>query len=157
MSKPLIAIVNDDTAFLELMHDLLTEEGYQAIIEKERGDAPKVIRDKQPALIILDIRMDHPESGMQILEVIRLDPKFAKAHDSLGVILCDVKQDYDGAITAFKEAIRLNSEDADFHYNLGNALFRQGRRADSRWYARKCGPPGRAARRTTGTAGGRPI
>ena len=84
MSKPLIAIVNDDTAFLELMHDLLEEEGYETVIEKERGDAPKVIRDKHPALVILDIRMDHPESGMQILEIIRLDPQTT----SIPVIVC---------------------------------------------------------------------
>src|SRR5690349_22649413 len=67
MAKPLIAVVNDETAFLELMHDLLADEGYETLIEKERGNAPQVIREKQPALVILDIRMDKPEAGMQIL------------------------------------------------------------------------------------------
>src|SRR5690242_9496891 len=84
MAKPLIAVVNDDTAFLELMHELLADEGYETLIEKERGNAPQVIRDKQPALVILDIRMDHPESGMQILEIIRLDPDTAH----IPVIVC---------------------------------------------------------------------
>ncbi len=84
MSRPLIAVVNDDTTFLQLMHDLLIDEGYEVFIEKEHGNAPAAIRKHRPDLIILDIRMDHPESGMQILEVIRLDPTTV----NLPVIVC---------------------------------------------------------------------
>jgi DNA-binding response OmpR family regulator len=90
MSAPLIAIVNDDTTFLQLMTDLLSDEGYATIIEKERGDAPKVIREHQPDLVILDIRMDHPESGMQILEIVRLDPQTT----SVPVIICSADHQF---------------------------------------------------------------
>lgn len=84
MAAPLIAVVNDDTAFLQLMHDLLTEEGYRARIVKERQDAHGVIRNEHPDLVILDIRMDHPESGWTVLELIRLDPETAQ----IPVIVC---------------------------------------------------------------------
>lgn len=84
MNRPLIGVVNDDTTFLQLMHDLLVDEGYAVFIEKEHGDAPSAIRKRRPDLVILDIRMEHPESGMRILEIIRLDPTTV----NLPVIVC---------------------------------------------------------------------
>ncbi len=84
MTKPLIAVVNDDTLFLELMHDLLTEEGYRAAIWKEGDTAYAMIKEHQPALVILDIRMEHPDTGWMVLELTRLNP--GTAH--IPVIIC---------------------------------------------------------------------
>ena len=73
MAAPLIAVVNDDTAFLDLMTELLGEEGYETVICKESRDVHKLVRTKQPALVILDVRMEHPETGWSILEMLQLD------------------------------------------------------------------------------------
>ena len=64
-----IAVINDDTAFLELMRDLLEEDGgYDAVICREWDNAHGFVKDKRPALVILDIRiggggawLDNPE------------------------------------------------------------------------------------------------
>jgi DNA-binding response OmpR family regulator len=79
-----IAVVNDDTAFLHLMHDLLAEEGYDPIICKEGDGAYQLIRERKPRLIILDIRMEHPDTGWVVLECVRLDPETA----AIPVIIC---------------------------------------------------------------------
>jgi CheY-like chemotaxis protein len=71
---PLVTVVNDDTAFLNLMHELLSDEGYRTIIWIEGDTAFEMIRREQPALVILDIRMEHPETGWMVLSLLRLDP-----------------------------------------------------------------------------------
>lgn len=81
---PLIAVVNDDSTFLDLMHDLLSEAGYRAVIHKESDSAYELVKAEQPALVVLDIRMDHQESGWQVLELLRLDPATA----AIPVIVC---------------------------------------------------------------------
>lgn len=77
MTVPTIAVVNDDTAFLNLMHELLTDEGYETIIWIESEKAYDMIRRVKPDLVILDIRMGHPEAGWALLDLIRLDPDTA--------------------------------------------------------------------------------
>lgn len=50
MTRPLIAVVNDDPAFLELMHDLLTDESYTTILLHEGNTAYEMIREQLPNL-----------------------------------------------------------------------------------------------------------
>ena len=72
--SPLIAVVNDDTVFLKLMHDLLTDEGYNVVLHIEGDSAYQLVRQEMPDLVILDIRIEHPEPGWVTLDLIRLDP-----------------------------------------------------------------------------------
>lgn len=70
----LIAIVNDNTDFLDLMRELLEGEGYQAKTYKIAQDAYPQLKEDRPRLIIVDIRMETPESGWQLIELLRLNP-----------------------------------------------------------------------------------
>lgn len=71
-----IAVVNDDTAFLELMRELLEqEEHYEVLICKEWDNAYQFIRDQAPDLIIQDIRIGGEERGWTILNLLTLDPR----------------------------------------------------------------------------------
>jgi DNA-binding response OmpR family regulator len=75
-SRARIALINDDTTFLELMRDPLQEvEGYEVLICKEGDQAYELVRAQQPNLIILDIRMGGEESGWTLLELLTLDPQ----------------------------------------------------------------------------------
>ena len=70
-----IAVINDDTAFLRLMHDLLEAvEGYSVTFRREAEGAYEFVKEHQPDLVILDIRVGHEESGWTILELLTLDP-----------------------------------------------------------------------------------
>jgi CheY-like chemotaxis protein len=71
-----IAIINDDTAFLDLMRELLeVEENYEVVICKEWENAYQFVRDQQPDLILQDIRIGGEEKGWTILNLLTLDPK----------------------------------------------------------------------------------
>jgi CheY-like chemotaxis protein len=84
MARPTIAVVNDDPAFLELMQDLLTDESYSTILLHEGSGAYDAIRQKRPELVILDLRLEHPEAGWKTLELVRLDPETT----GIPVIVC---------------------------------------------------------------------
>lgn len=71
-----IVVINDDTDFLTLMTELLTEVGeYDVEICREGNHAYQFVKEKQPDLAILDIRMEGQEAGWAILECLTLDPK----------------------------------------------------------------------------------
>jgi len=73
--KARIAVINDDTAFLSLMEELLEQdEGYDVVVCREAGNAYQFVKDQHPDLVILDIRVGHEENGWQILELLTLDP-----------------------------------------------------------------------------------
>ncbi len=71
---PLIAVANDDTDFLTLMSDLLTDEGYRVSIHRVAKNAFAELKAAQPDLIVLDIHMETPEAGWTLLELLTLDP-----------------------------------------------------------------------------------
>ena len=75
-TAPKIAVINDDSVFLDLMHDLLEEsEGYRVSVCKEGDHAYEFVRELVPDLVILDIRIGHQENGWVILELLTLDPR----------------------------------------------------------------------------------
>jgi CheY-like chemotaxis protein len=71
-----IVVINDDTAFLSLMHELLQEEeGYDVLICREWDHAYEFVKREQPDLLILDIRIGGEEHGWTILNLLTLDPE----------------------------------------------------------------------------------
>jgi len=73
--RPLIIVVNDDTAFLQLMEQLLEDEGYEAEVMKSTKNALEHIKERRPALIVLDVRINNEEAGLLLLDLITLDPE----------------------------------------------------------------------------------
>ena len=63
MAGQRIVVVDDDLDTLELMDDLLPQEGFQPILCSEAEDACGIVRRTQPDLVILDLQMGGPHSG----------------------------------------------------------------------------------------------
>ena len=84
MSKPVVAVVNDDTQFLRLMEMVLASAGYETLIFFEGGTTFDEIRNHMPDVVVLDIRMEQPESGWIILDLMRLD----EATADIPVVVC---------------------------------------------------------------------
>ena len=84
MGAAVIAVVNNDTVFLDLMAELLAGEGYEPLVCKEGDKAYALVKERRPDLVVLDIRLDQPEAGWTILELLRLDPATA----TIPVIVC---------------------------------------------------------------------
>jgi DNA-binding response OmpR family regulator len=74
--KHRVIVINDDTDFLTLMSELLTEiEGYDVQTCREGDRAYQFVKEEQPDLVILDIRIEGQDAGWAILECLTLDPK----------------------------------------------------------------------------------
>jgi DNA-binding response OmpR family regulator len=69
-----IAVIDDDPACRELLHDLLSEEGYAVHLFPDSATAARCLRDLVPAAIILDVRLKPPTTGWEVLAALRRDP-----------------------------------------------------------------------------------
>ncbi len=86
MAVKTIMVLDDDVDFLELMGDLLEEQGYNVRLDRFRTteDALRAIQDEPPDLVILDLRVGDSNSGFELLQLLRQDSLTAQ----LPVILC---------------------------------------------------------------------
>ncbi len=74
MAAPVIVVVDDNLETLEMMGLLLADAGYRTILLSDGMDAYQKIRQEQPDLVILDLRMAHPQEGWINLDLLRIDP-----------------------------------------------------------------------------------
>lgn len=88
-----IAVLDDSSALLDLMKDLLEDEGYRVAILRTSEGAHKALKELQPALIIIDLMLEKPDSGWQIIQILTLDPHTKE----IPIIICS-------AATAFLKA-----------------------------------------------------
>lgn len=81
-----VTVVNDNPDFLELMHDILEDDRYDATtIDGDRADALDLIRDSRPDLLMIDLRMGSDMlHGWDIAQQVRAAPEF----DGLPVLIC---------------------------------------------------------------------
>jgi DNA-binding NtrC family response regulator len=70
-----IIVINDDTAFLSLMEEVLRDEGYAVQVIREWDAAAGAVRETRPDLVILDLIHGREERGWTILELLMLDTK----------------------------------------------------------------------------------
>ena len=69
-----IAIIDDEVVFLAMLHELLREEGYTPYAFPDGIAAYAQIRACMPHAIVLDIHMERPDVGWEILSRFRRDP-----------------------------------------------------------------------------------
>jgi CheY-like chemotaxis protein len=72
-----ILIVDDDPDFREFVRIVLESRGYQVL---EAGSAPEglaLMRDRAPALVLLDAMMSYELAGVGVIRTIRDDPALA--------------------------------------------------------------------------------
>jgi DNA-binding response OmpR family regulator len=81
---PLIAVVNDDTTFLQLMEDALADEGYRVRLYMTTDGVADAIVREPPDLMLLDVVVELRDAGLRLLRAIRGEPALA----TLPVIVC---------------------------------------------------------------------
>ena len=81
-----VTVVNDNPEFLDLVHDILEDDRYEAItIDGDRKDAIDLIRASKPDVLMIDVRMGTDTlHGWRVAQEIRRDPGF----DRLPVLVC---------------------------------------------------------------------
>lgn len=70
-----VAVINDDTDFLGLMEEVLTEHGYDVDLMRTLENTHERVRRSQPDVVICDIVIRLEERGWELVEMLTLDPK----------------------------------------------------------------------------------
>ena len=73
-ARPRILVANDETLLLDLMQELLTDEGYEVVCTRESREAYHLIKRVKPDLVILDVRMGNELTGFDLMHMLTLDP-----------------------------------------------------------------------------------
>ncbi len=73
MSMSLIAIIDDDPDIIDATSLVLMANGYTVATANNPTDGYKLIKDKTPDLIILDVMMTEPDDGFFLAQKIRRD------------------------------------------------------------------------------------
>lgn len=89
MPTPLIAVIEDNVDIVQMLDYLLREEGYQVISSTRGVDAYQFIRRVLPDVIILDLWLEHSDSGFEVLDQLEGDPGLR----SVPVIVCSAHVD----------------------------------------------------------------
>ncbi len=71
VASPLIAVVDDDPAIRKIMGYLLPGAGYRVVMWERATGAAAMIARERPALVVLDIKMEHDRAGMDVLRAVR--------------------------------------------------------------------------------------
>jgi CheY-like chemotaxis protein len=101
-TRPLVAVVDDDAIYVEMIRDLLDSEGYDTIAIGQAASAVATIVHVRPALVLLDMRMDLAESGAEVLRLVRANPAVA----DVPVIVCTADQQFLRSNADFLHAYR---------------------------------------------------
>jgi DNA-binding response OmpR family regulator len=103
MSDPLVLVADDDEDILLLVTTRLRRDGFDIISARSGDEALALVRERRPALAVLDIGMPGLD-GVQVLEEIRGDDDLramlvvlltAKAQES------DVRRGFDAGADAY--------------------------------------------------------
>ncbi|MBT8378398.1 MAG: response regulator [Ignavibacteria bacterium] len=66
-----IAIIDDDPDIIEASNLVLTSKGYEVIFASNPEDGYKLVKEKKPDLIILDVMMSEPDDGFFLAQKLR--------------------------------------------------------------------------------------
>jgi CheY-like chemotaxis protein len=99
-ARQMIAVVDDDLIFTSMLRDFLEGEGYRVLSWPEAHGAQALLRSEQPNLLILDLRLEHPEAGRRILELARQDVETAH----IPIIVCSADTQFIRRNLAFLRA-----------------------------------------------------
>jgi DNA-binding response OmpR family regulator len=112
MPKRILAI-NDSAEILELYSDLLTDEGYEVIVELAGSWDLDLVRQIAPDLIILDYIINGDIIGWRILQMLKMTDDLSK----LPIIICTGAtqkiKEMEGHLTSKGVAIVLKPFDID--------------------------------------------
>ncbi len=115
MDRPII-VVDDDPIYIDLLRDILQDEGFYVIGCQQSAEAMKTISLALPQLIILDLRMEAPDAGLLLLREIRERQETA----TIPVIVCSA--DMHVLHTTADELVRLHCAVVEKPFNIDTLL-----------------------------------
>ena len=71
--RSMIMVIDDDDAVRTLLDEILTDEGYATHLLSSATSAYTAIGSHCPDLLVLDVWLEQPDSGWQLLDALRRD------------------------------------------------------------------------------------
>lgn len=71
--KPLVIVVDDESAIVQVVSDVLMDAGVDAVACTHSVDANECIRDLKPSVVLLDVQMPLID-GIEVFQTMRADP-----------------------------------------------------------------------------------
>jgi DNA-binding response OmpR family regulator len=93
-----ILIVDDEPNLRNLVHMTIESPVYQVIEARDGEEAWTLIKERKPALVLLDLKMPH-RSGLDVLTAIRADPEL-RGTQVMVLTASDQQSDIDAGILA---------------------------------------------------------
>lgn len=93
-----IVVVDDNVTFREMIAEVLAEGGHTVVAEERVAPALIRLHLRRPDLVIVDMWMEHPDSGLRLARTLHDDP----ATRGIPMIICSAHAD---AIKAFKREL----------------------------------------------------
>jgi CheY-like chemotaxis protein len=85
-TRPVVAVLNDDAAFVRLLDTILHDAGYDTLLLQAGEIAYVGVKQHPPRVILLDINSDTPQVSWQFVDLLLLDPETA----GIPLIICAV-------------------------------------------------------------------
>ena len=79
-----ITVIDDNQETQNFLRELLVQEGWDVVSWQQGTNAFNLVQEAQPQLVILDLRLETPEKGWQILRQLKSD---ASTRD-IPVVVC---------------------------------------------------------------------
>jgi DNA-binding response OmpR family regulator len=110
-----VVITNHDPVFLELLQQLLQEEGYDALVPPQLSDPYPFIKEVLPAVVLLDAPFRQETAALGVLDKLRLDPDTA----AVTVVVCSTSpQELQGLEHRLTEGLYLLAKPFDLEQLL---------------------------------------
>lgn len=75
--SPLVVIADDEQAIVMMLCELLADEGFDVIACFSAEEAYNLIVERKPSLAIVDLQMERLDSGISLVQRMRLNPETA--------------------------------------------------------------------------------
>jgi DNA-binding response OmpR family regulator len=85
-----VAVIDNDPALLDLTKALFEDQGWEAVPYRHGKAAVEAVKHDQPDVIILDLWLDTPETGWEVLQQLKASPETR----SIPVIIWTGAQEY---------------------------------------------------------------
>ena len=113
-----ILVVDDDTRFLNLMHDVLLAQGYRVLKASNGTSGVALFQEQSPDLVFLDLSMPDM-NGLQVLDAIQEIDEAAK------VVVITAYGTVELAVAAMQQGAADFVEKLDYTTNFQDTLFKK--------------------------------
>ena len=95
MSAPRIAVIDDSLAVRPALQLVFDTSGYTVVFHPRAAGAVTFVQQQQPVLVIVDLNLEYPAAGLEVVRSLRADPATA----SIPLVVWSADPDLERTVT----------------------------------------------------------